>query len=119
MRLSLLFQGPREVRTEDERRDAARSLYHLGFLKNTREATIDSQWMPFVPDIARNKQVAAENAAAQVVDRMVLGLGSGSTADAETPVAPCTASAYSWRSVKVEDLNMLFIWRALWEPVRI
>jgi hypothetical protein len=30
----------REVRVEDERRDAARLLYHLGFLKNT------------VPDIA-------------------------------------------------------------------
>ena len=42
--------------------------------------------MPSVPDIARNKQVAAENAAAQVVDGMVLGLGSGSTADMIMPV---------------------------------
>jgi ribose 5-phosphate isomerase len=37
--------------------------------------------MPSVPDIARHKQVAAENVAARVVDGMVLGLGSGSTAE--------------------------------------
>jgi len=42
--------------------------------------------MPSVPDIARSTQVAAENAAAQVVDGMVRGLGSGSTAEMTLPV---------------------------------